>query len=104
VQTNTAGTIYAADTGTSTGFGSPTGGTNAAGKYWKWTQVSGSAPTSGTMTENTWTAVGSGIINMLRTGTGERSGVVAISFASDASGTGATTAGNWTLVATVEAI
>lgn len=98
-----AGNLVPADSGATQAFGSPTGGTNASGKYWKWVYVSGDLPTAGTPAQNTWTAVdGSSQVRMSRSTTGIRSGVVAISFADDSGGTGATTAGNWTLTAEVE--
>jgi hypothetical protein len=98
--TSVDGYFNATSWGTTT-FGSTTGTGVASGKYWKWTYVSGSTPTSGTMTENTWYAVGTGAINMFRSGFGGRSGVVAVSMANDAAGNGATTAGNWSMSAIV---
>lgn len=87
----------------STAYMSATGTNYASGKYWKWNYVSGDTPSSPTQTEDTWTACGTGGVHMRRLGTaGTRQGIVAIKFANDASGTGATTAGNWELVAVVE--
>ncbi len=71
--------------------------------YVRFAQVSGSTPTAGGVNLDTWYALTSSrTINMARSGEGSRSGVISIQFATDSGGTGATTAGNWTLTAVVE--
>ncbi len=101
---NRAGDIDAV-VGTDTSWGSPTGGTPGDTKYVLFTQVSGSGPTAGSTALGVWTALTSNRpIYMARTGVGTRTGVISVSIANDASGTGATTAGNWTLTAIVESV
>ncbi len=101
---NRAGDIDAV-TGVDSSWGSPTGGTPGDTKYVLFTQVSGSGPTAGSTALGVWTQLNvNRPIYMARTGVGTRTGVISVSIANDASGTGATTAGNWTLTAIVESV
>jgi hypothetical protein len=90
---------------TSSYFGTPNTTNAASGIYWRWQRFA-SVPNYTNMLEATWYPVGNDSYYVGMTLTSDTpasaSCIVSIQFAYDASGTGATTAGLWTLTATVE--
>lgn len=86
-----------------TAYGSPTGTNIAAGKYWKWTLSSGTAPggTAGGLA-GTWILCSDAkTLSLSQTGIGTKTCTLSVQFANDSGGGGATTAGSWTLTADV---
>jgi len=78
-------------------YGTPTGGTNATGKYFKWTLSSGTVNYTN-MTAGVWYPVGVGyyVGNRRVSSQGVTVGYANISFANDSGGSGATTPALWT--------
>lgn len=73
----------------------------ASSKYWRWTYVSGTSPNLTNMTAGTWYPVNASYyVGHTRSTLGTTTGVVALQLANDSGGSGATTAGNWTIQAT----
>jgi hypothetical protein len=85
--------------GSNPAFGSSSGGSIASGKYFKYTGTASHT----NMAADTWYPVGSGYYcGAKRTNAnGTTTSNLSISFANDASGNGATTAGSWTFSVTI---